>query len=254
MHDDVLMNLCNQYSQLKSNQNLLWKIFRKLDDSQNENCYLKWFLFLEKYLYLQDNFYDSVGSWVCKKLIDFNFFREFERAFDAFMSIQIQPEIRFYITEYGLESIIDDVKKNNSFHNATIKILINKVEEYDAILKLYDKQKIHTSWTKQEIWDKDKNYSQELDYNLVDGIIDLVSEKKLSKDFSNQISKQCLSSESILIQRLGIYILSQFSYYDADFIYSLICLNIEWFNIEVRSEIFKFLELKYEKLSLSTTL
>ena len=36
-HSDELMELTIQYSNLKNNQNLLWRIFRKLNDSQEKN-------------------------------------------------------------------------------------------------------------------------------------------------------------------------------------------------------------------------
>lgn len=248
-HSDELMELIIQYSNLKNNQNLLWRIFRKLDDSQEKNCYWKWFLFLEKDLYAQNNLHNIVHSWVCKKLIDFDLIKEFGRAFEAYLSIQIKPEIQFSISEYEFFSIIERVKGNRFFYHQTIQILINKVEEYDNILTLYGKQKIHTLWTKQEIWEKDKNYSTELDYDLVDGIVDLFSEEKLSNDIVNHFSKECLSSSSILLKRLGIYLLSKFSSYDTDFIYSLINLKIDWFDIEFKAEVFKFLELQYKKLS-----
>ena len=52
-----------------------------------------------------------------------------------------------------------------------------------------------------------------------------------------------------MLKRLGIYLLSQFSSYDTDFIYSLINLKIDWFDIEFKAEVFKFLELQYKKLS-----
>jgi len=58
-----------------------------------------------------------------------------------------------------------------------------------------------------------------------------------------------MNSESVLLNRLGIYFMSYYCSYSADFVYSLIDLKFEWFDFEYSAEFFKFLELKYNKLS-----
>lgn len=244
-----IMDLLNHYSLLKNNQKLLWLIFRKLDDTQDKECYWKWFLFLEKELYSINNLFNGVHSWVLIKLIDFELVVGFKRAFDSYLIIQGYPQIKFLIKEYDLNRIVKKIKGKEEFHFDAIQILIEKISCYNNYLKLYKRQKLHTAWERKEIWEKDKNYSQDLEYDLVDAVIEIILENKLVQDVVNKFSQHCLYSESVLLQRFGIYLLSQFSSYNADFIYSLINLQLEWLDLEFQSEIFKFCELHYKNLS-----
>lgn len=248
-HLNDLMSLCLKYSSLKLHQNFIWQVFRKLDDLQDKTIYLKWFLFLEKELYSTTNLSNGVHSWVLIKLIDFDLNIEFKRAFDNYLSIQSYPELQFVIKEYNINRIVNRIKAKDFFHFDAVKILGEKIIIYNNYLKLYNQEKLHTAWERKEIWEKDENYGQNLEYELINSIIEIISEKKLTQDEVNGFSKSCLYSESVLLQRLGTYLLSQFSSYDADFIYSLMNLQIDWLDPEFQSEIFKFCELQYKNLS-----
>lgn len=244
-----IMDLLQKYPILKNNQNLLWRIFRKLDDTDDKKCYWKWFLFLERDLYQENNLSNGVHSWVLKKLIDFDLRNEFSRALEAYLHIKLHPKIQFHIKEYDFYSLIEKIKNKESFHKIAVKKLTQKIEEFDVVSELYNQKNEHTAWTKKEIWEKDKSYSEELNYDLVHGVVEIIAEEKLTKDQIDDYSKHLFDSKSILLKRLGFYLISEFSSYSADFIYSLINFKIEFFDSEYRSEVFKFLEKHYGKMS-----
>lgn len=248
-HLNEIMDFLQKYPILKSNQSFLWRVFRKLDDTDNKNCYWKWFLFLERSLYQENNLFNGVHLWVLKKLIDFDLINEFSRALEVYLYINIQPEVKFCIKKYDFYSLIDKVKNKDNFHKIVVKILVQKIEEYDVVSELYNQKNEHTAWTKKEIWEKDKSYSKELNYDLVHGILEIIAEKKLTKGQIDDYAKHLLNSKSILLKRLGLYVLSEVGSYDTDFIYNLINLKIDFFDSEYRSEVFKFLEKHYQKLS-----
>lgn len=243
-----LMDLLQKYPALKNNKNLLWVFFRTLDDLQDKNCYLKWFLFLESELYQENNLYNGVHSWVLKKLIDFNFVSEFERALQCYLSIEFKPKLQFTVAEYDLNQLVIFIKSKHQFYNCTLRIFLKKLNDYEKYSQLFCKNDFYTFLEKQEIWEKSDSYDS-LNYHLVDGVLELFSEKRLTIVFRNEYAKQCLFSESILLKRAGIYLLNNFSTYNADFIYSLISLSVDWLKIEYRAEFFNFLEMNYKKLS-----
>ena len=249
-HSNEIMDLLEKYSILKSNQNLLWKIFRKLDDTDNKNCYWKWFLFLERGIYQENNLRNGVHSWVLKKLINFDLINEFSRALGAYLHINIKPEVQFFIEEYDFYSLIEKIKNKDIFHKIVVKILAQKIEEYDGVLALYNKKNEHTAWTKKEIWERNKSHSDSLNFDLIHGIVEILSQKKLLPKEINFYAKQLLEMNSILLKRLGFYFLSQYSSFNADFIYSLTVFRIDWFDSEYRSEVFNFLEKHYKDLSI----
>lgn len=248
-HLNEMIDLLQTYPLLKSSQDFLWRVFRKLDDTSDKIIYWKWFLFLEKDLYLGKGLYNNVHSWVLKKLINFELINEFSRALAFYLNIDIKPKIKFSTNEYEFYLLLEKIKNNEIFHQISLQIFIIKLEEYDAILELYDQKKQSTAWFKKEIWERDKSYSKDLNFDLIHGIVEILSTKKLIQGDIDDYAKQFLEKRSILLKRLGVYLLAQFSSYNADFIYSLISFKIDFFNLEYRSEIFKFLEKNYQKLT-----
>lgn len=249
-HTKELMAVLHKYPTLKDKQSLIEKIFRALNATQNKNCYWTWFLFLEQDIYRDKSLKNYVLNYfVLEKLINFDLTNEFKRALETYLSIEIHPNIKFILDEYQFNRIVGIIKSKDDFHTVFIDVLASKIEEYDTLLMLDAQSKRHTAWTKKEIWEKDKSYSKDLDYDLIHGIVEIISKQSLAQDIVNTFTQRCLNSNSVLLKRLGVYLLNQFSLYDADFVYGLISLKVAWFDDEFRSEIFKFLELRYNKLS-----
>lgn len=247
-YTDELMDLLQKYPALKSNKDLLWIFFRKLDDLKDKNFYWKWFLFLENGLYQESNLWNGVISWVLKKLVSFGLRSEFTRALSAYLRIEIKPEVKFLIEQYNVEILVGIIKENERLHEATLEVFFDKLSEYEKYIQLWEGGNKYVFLRKQEIWEKSKRHT-DLIFHIVDSVILLVSENKLNVDFLDQYMKKCINSESVLLNRLGVYLMSYYCSYSADFVYSLIDLKFEWFDLEYRSEFFKFLELNYRKLS-----
>ena len=247
-HTNELMDLLQKYPALKSNKNLLWVFFRTLDDLQDKNCYLKWFLFLESSLYQESGLWNGVISWVLKKLVSFGLVTEFTRAFSAYLKIEIKPKVRFGIERYDVDVLVKIVKENERFYETTLEVFFDKLSEYEKYIQLWEGGNKYRFIRKQEIWEKSKRHT-DLIFHLVDSVVLLISENKLNVYFLDQYMKKCINSESVLLNRLGIYLMSYHCSSSADFIYSLISLKFDWFDIEYRSEFFKFFELNYSKLS-----
>lgn len=123
-HTNELMDLLQKYPALKSNKNLLWVFFRTLDDLQDKNCYLKWFLFLESSLYQESGLWNGVISWVLKKLVSFDLVTEFTRAFSAYLKIEIKPKVRFGIERYDIDVLVKIVKENERFYETTLEVFL----------------------------------------------------------------------------------------------------------------------------------
>ena len=243
-----IMDLLQKYPILKSNKNILCRIFRRLDNTGDKNCYWKWFLFLERSLYQENNLFNGVHSWVLKKLIDFDLINEFKRVFDDFLSINIKPELKFNFEQYQLKQLIEQVKNNHRISMITLEVIFEKLQQYDSSAEIFQVTNKWLTIRKQEIWEK-SDFNTDLSFHLVDSILILFTEGNFENNFKNHFAMKCINAKNTLLQRLGIYILSQFSSYDADFIYGLLDLKIDWLELEFRAEVFKFLEKHYQRLS-----